>query len=74
MSLSTIRRHGPEISDAIVSFDPITLERKPVKKSDVVVQFNELGNHEAVVIVHQIPEREGALDPAAVDKILISAH
>ena len=74
MSLSTITRHGPEISDAIVSFDPNTLQRKPVKKSDVVVQFTELGNHEAVRIVQQIPERDGALDPAAVDKILITAH
>ncbi len=74
MSLSTITRHGPEISDAIVSFDPNTLQRKPVKKSDILVQFSELGNHEAVKIVQQIPERDGALDPAAVDKILITSH
>jgi SAM-dependent methyltransferase len=74
MSLATITRHGPEISDAIVSFDPVTLQRKPVKKSDLVVQFTELGNHEAVRIVQQIPERDGALDPAAVDKILITSH
>ena len=74
MSLSTITRHGPEISDAIVSFDPNTLQRKPVKKSDILVQFTELGNHEAVRIVQQIPEQDGALDPAAVDKILITAH
>jgi len=74
MSLATITRHGPEISDAIVSFDPVTLQRKPVKKSDLVVQFTELGNHEAVRIIQQIPERHGALDPAAVDKILITSH
>jgi SAM-dependent methyltransferase len=74
MSLATITQYGPEISDAIVSFDPITLQRKPVRKSDLVVQFNELGNHEAVKIVQQIPERDGALDPAAVDKILITSH
>ena len=74
MSLATITRHGPEISDAIVSFDPATLQRNPVRKSDVVGQFNELGNHEAASIVQQIPERDGALDPAAVDKILITSH
>lgn len=74
MNLSTITRRGPEISDAIVSFDPITLQRKPVKKSDVLVQFRELGNHEAVKIVQQIPERDGTLDPAAVDKLLITTH
>lgn len=74
MSLSTITRHGPEISDAIVSFDPITLQRKPVKKADVLVQFRELRNHEAVRIVEQMPEQDGVLDPAAVDKILITSH
>lgn len=74
MSLATIRRDGPEISDAIVSFDPITLERKPVKKSDILAQFTKLGNHEAVRVVQKIPELDGALDPAAVDKILITSH
>ncbi len=74
MSLATITRHGPEISDAIVSFDPITLQRKPVKKADVLAQFRELRNHEAVRIVEQIPEQDGVLDPAAVDKILITSH
>ncbi len=74
MSLATITRHGPEISDAIVSFDPVTLQRKPVKKADVLVQFRELRNHEAVRIVEQIPEQDGVLDPAAVDKILITSH
>jgi 2-polyprenyl-3-methyl-5-hydroxy-6-metoxy-1,4-benzoquinol methylase len=74
MSLSTITRRGPEISDAIVSFDPDTLQRQPVKKADVLVQFRELHNHEAARIVEQIPEQEGVLDPAAVDKILITSH
>jgi SAM-dependent methyltransferase len=74
MSLSTITRHGPEISDAIVSFDPVTLQRKPVKKADVLNAFRELRNHEAVRIVQRIPEQDGVLDPAAVDKILITSH
>jgi hypothetical protein len=74
MSLSTITRHGPEISDAIVSFDPVTLQRLPVKKADVLVQFRELRNHEAVRIVEQMPEQGGVLDPEAVDKVLISSH
>src|SRR5215204_939575 len=59
MSLSTITRRGPEISDAIVSFDPDTLQRQPVKKADVLVQFRELRNHEAARIV---------------DKMLINSH
>ncbi len=74
MSLATITRSGPEISDAIVSFDPNTLQRRAVKKADVLDQFRQLRNHEAVRIVQQIPERDGVLDPAAVDKILITSH
>ncbi|HEY4423156.1 MAG TPA: class I SAM-dependent methyltransferase [Pyrinomonadaceae bacterium] len=74
MNLATIIRHGPEISDAIVSFDPVTLQRRPVKKADILVQFRELRNHEAVRIVEQMPELDGVLDPAAVDKVLITSH
>ena len=74
MSFSTITRHGPEISDAIVSFDPATLQRKPVKKADVLEEFKQLRNHEAVRIVQQIPDRDGVLDTTAVDKILITSH
>src|ERR1044072_2071494 len=74
MSLTTITRRGPEISDAIESFDPVTLQRQPVNKADVVVQFRQLGNHEAVRIVEQIPAHDGVLDPTAVDKILITSH
>jgi hypothetical protein len=74
MSLATITRQGPEISDVIVSFDPNTLRRQPVKKADVLDQFRQLRNHEAVRIVQQIPEQDGVLDAAAVDKILITSH
>src|SRR5215212_9076395 len=74
MTLSTITRRGPEISDAIVSFDPNTLQRRAVKKTDVLDQFRELRNHEAVRIVQQILERDGVLDAAAVDEILITSH
>ena len=66
--------HSPEISDVIVSFDPETLQRKPVVKSDVVRQFSELGNRTAVRVVERIPEREGVLDPAAVDRLLVTSH
>ena len=74
MGLSTITQSGPEISDAIVSFDPITLQRNPVKKSDVLSEFKSLGNQEAIRVVQRIAERDGALDPEAVDRILITAH
>jgi SAM-dependent methyltransferase len=74
MGLLTITRRGPEISDAIVSFDPVTFQRNPVQKADLMSLFGQLGNQEAVKIVGQIPEREGTLDPDAVDKILVTSH
>ena len=43
--------YSPEISDAIVSFDPETLERHPVVKSELLAQFSKLGNRKAVAIV-----------------------
>lgn len=69
-----IDNHGPEISDAIVSFDPETLERKPVMKSEVVREFSELRNRTAVRVVESIPERDGVLDTDAVDRLLVTSH
>ena len=74
MSLFTFQQNGPEISDAIISFDPETLEREPVVKAQVLREFTALGNRQAVRIVEHIPERNGALDPDAVDRLLITAH
>jgi len=64
-------RNGPEISDAIVSFDPETLTRRPVMKSDVLRQ---LRNRSARRVVEKIPDHEGVLDPAVVDQLLITSH
>jgi SAM-dependent methyltransferase len=74
MRLLTIPRNGPEISDAIISFDPETLERKPVTKAEVIREFISLGNETAARIVEKIPERGGTLDPDTVDRLLITAH
>ena len=67
-------RYSPEISDAIVSFDPETLQRAPVVKSDVLRQFSDYRNRTAVRVVERIPERDGVLDPAAVDRLLVTSH
>lgn len=74
MGFLNIPRVGPEVSDAIISFDPETLERKPVSKSEVLREFEALGNGTAARIVGRIPERDGALDPDAVDRLLVTAH
>lgn len=74
MSILSIPRGGPEISDAIISFNPETLEREPVSKARVVREFEAAGNRQAARIVGRIPERGGALDPEAVDRLLVTAH
>ena len=67
-------RNGLEISDAIVSFDPETLARRPVLKSEVVGYFAALGNRAAVGIIEKIPAQNDVLDAAAVDRLLVTAH
>ena len=70
----TFQNKGPEISDAVVSFDSDTLERVPVLKSDVIREFAAAGNERAGRIVGSIPERNGVLDASAVDELLVRAH
>jgi SAM-dependent methyltransferase len=74
MKLSTLPADMPEISDAIVSFDPETLARRAVVKETVVREFLSFGNKRAARIVLAIPEHDGVLDADAVDRILITSH
>jgi len=64
----------PEISDLIVDFDPVDLQRRPVRQDDVVQRFLDDGNRVAARIVRGIPSVGGVLDNAAVDAILVRAH
>ena len=66
--------YSPEISDAIVSFDPETLQRRPVAKSQLLKEFSELGNQKATRIIARIPDSDGVLDTAAVDRLLVTSH
>ncbi len=74
MRFLLIPKLGPEISDLLVSYDPETLRRLPVLKEAVVGRFLSIGNRAAVRIVRRIAERDGVLDPEAVDRLLIKAH
>ena len=67
-------KEQPEISDEIVAYDPSTLARVGVRKRDVERRFDSVGNTRAVSIVRSIPEREGFLDPEAVDRLLVTVH
>lgn len=74
MKFFSFIKDGPEISDAIVSYDPATLERHPVAKSVVLQEFAKVNNRTAVRIVQRLPERDGELDPEAVDNLLVRVH
>src|SRR5262245_30032279 len=63
-----------EISDVVVDFDPETLQRRPIAKQAVVDTFTALGNRRAAGIVAALPARDGVLDPAVVDRVLLTAH
>ena len=64
----------PEISDLIIQHDPVTLERLPVRKDDVRSVFAKLGNRQAVRVIDALPDRNGVLDPAAIDKLFVVVH
>ena len=64
----------PEISDLIIQHDPVTLERLPVRKEDVRSVFAKLGNRQAVKVIDALPDHNGVLDPAAIDKLFVIVH
>ena len=61
-----------EISDEILSFDPDTLQRLPVRKSAVLEKFRS--NRRAARIVREMADHDDLLDPDAVDRRLIRVH
>ncbi len=66
---------GPEISDLIVDFDPVTLERLPVKRDEVAQTFETRGNRRAARIVRAMDTLpDGTLDPDAVDALMLRVH
>jgi SAM-dependent methyltransferase len=63
-----------EISDEILSFDPDTLQRLPVRKSAVLQKFAARSNRRALRIVRAMADRDDILDPDAVDRRLVRVH
>ncbi|WP_409180864.1 class I SAM-dependent methyltransferase [Amycolatopsis sp. VS8301801F10] len=63
-----------EISDLVAAWDPVTGERLPVRRSEVVAALRAAGDDRAARIVRRIPVLGDVLDPDAVDRLLIRAH
>lgn len=63
-----------EISDLIVAWDPVTGERRPVRRADVAARLHEVGDRRAARIVERMPASRGILDQGAVDRLLVRVH
>ncbi|NUV62484.1 class I SAM-dependent methyltransferase [Streptomyces sp. CAI-85] len=67
--------HQLEISDLITVVDPHSGQRLPVRRAEVIRQLREAGDERAARIVAELPvDRDGVLDPHAVDRLLIGVH
>lgn len=67
--------HQLEISDLITAVDPRTGHRLPVRRAEVIRRLRESDDERAAGIVAGLPtDRDGVLDPHAVDHLLISVH
>lgn len=64
----------PEITDLIVRHDPRTLQREPVRKQEVVEIFQKFGNRQAVRAIQELPEWDGMLVDAGVDRMMLAVH
>ncbi len=63
-----------EISDLVVDYDPESLERRAVQRSNVVSTLRANGQRWAARIASRLPARDDVLDPVAVDRVLLRSH
>ncbi|MEO8700313.1 MAG: class I SAM-dependent methyltransferase [Kofleriaceae bacterium] len=68
-------RFGPEISDLIVDYDPVTLERRDVAKQTVLERLRETRvPSRATRVAARLVEHDSFLDREAIDGILVRSH
>ncbi|NML51684.1 class I SAM-dependent methyltransferase [Streptomyces sp. R302] len=67
--------HQFEISDLITAVEPESGRRLPVRRAAVIRLLRESGDERGARIVAELPtDRDGVLDPHAVDRLLVSVH
>jgi len=64
----------PEITDLIIGYDPVTLQRLPVRKKDVTAIFEKFQNRQALRAIDQLPARNGILDGSQIDRLFLKVH
>jgi SAM-dependent methyltransferase len=67
-------REWLEISDFLVDYDPVTLERRPVRRDPIVERLARNGQKSAARYVASLPAPGGVLAPAVCDGILLRSH
>ncbi|WP_434381144.1 class I SAM-dependent methyltransferase [Melittangium boletus] len=65
---------GHEISDLIVDYDPVSLERRRVRRDEVVATLQAQGMRWGAWVAAGLPERDGWLDEVEVDALLVRVH
>src|SRR5688572_1941861 len=63
-----------ELSDLVIDFDPETLARVPVRKSEALGALRTHGNHWGRRILERFPANEDILDAAYVNGALVRSH
>jgi SAM-dependent methyltransferase len=64
-----------EVSDLVRALDPDTGGRLPVDRDEVVDRLLAEGDRRGAAVVRRLPtDADGALDPAAVDAVLLRCH
>ena len=65
---------GPEITDLLIDVDPATMERRPVSKQAVLRALERDGMRWGARVARSLPERDGHLDEAQIDALLVRVH
>ncbi|MFC8191035.1 methyltransferase domain-containing protein [Cellulomonas sp. NPDC057328] len=63
-----------EITDLLWRSDPVTGERCPVRRDDVVATLRERGQHRAARVAARLPATDGVLDERELDALLVRVH
>lgn len=74
LAATMLNPDGHEISDLIVDYDPVSLERRRVRRDEVVATLRAQGMRWGAWVAAGLPERDGWLDEVEVDALLVRVH
>jgi hypothetical protein len=69
-----LKPDGHEITDLIIDYDPVSLERRRVRRDEVVATLRAQGMNWGARVAAGLPERGGWLDESQVDALFVRVH